>query len=150
MRILIALAESPVFLAIVLSVTAAQLSKILLIVYKQKHKFVWEDILVTGNMPSAHAAIVTALATIILLTEGASPLFFMAFVFAAIVIRDAVGVRRTVGEESKVLTNIIHALKNRFHITIPRKMHESIGHQPIEVFVGVMIGILSAVLVHML
>ena len=67
---------------------------------------------------------------------------------AAIVIRDAVGVRRTVGEESKVLGNVITVLKTKFHVSIPRKMHQSLGHQPIEVFVGTLIGIASAILVH--
>lgn len=139
---------SPIFWAIIVSVVVAQAVKIILLVFKQRQKFVFADLFITGSMPSAHAAIVTALTTIILLTEGFSPLFFAAFVFAAIVIRDAVGVRRTVGEESKVLTNVITALKTKFHISIPRKMHQSLGHQPLEVLVGVVIGIASAIAVY--
>ncbi len=139
---------SPVFFAIIVSVVVAQTVKIILLVFKHKQKFVLADLFVTGNMPSAHSAIVTALTTIVLLTEGFSPLFFTIFVFAAIVIRDAVGVRRTVGEESQVLTNVITALKTKFHINIPRKMHQSLGHQPLEVFVGVLIGIAASVVVY--
>lgn len=139
---------SPFFWAIVIAVIAAQAVKIILLVFKQKQKFVLTDLFVTGSMPSAHSAIVTSLTTIILLTEGFSSLFFATFVFAAIVIRDAVGVRRTVGEETKVLTNVISALKTRFHINIPRKMHQSLGHQPLEVLVGVLIGILTGIVVY--
>ena len=139
---------SQIFLAIIVAVIAAQATKIILLVFKQRQKFVWADLVITGNMPSAHAAIVTSLTTIIFLTEGFSPLFFTTFVFAAIVIRDAVGVRRTVGEESKVLTNVITALKARFHINIPRKMHQSLGHQPIEVLVGTIIGIAASIVVY--
>ena len=140
---------SQVFWAIVVAVIAAQGVKILLLIFKQRQRFVWDDLFVTGSMPSAHAAIVIALVLILFLTEGFSPLFFVAFVMAAIVIRDAVGVRRTVGEESKVLGNVITVLKTKFHISIPRKMHQSLGHQPIEVFVGTLIGIASAVAVHL-
>ena len=140
---------SPIFWAIIVAVIAAQATKIILLVFKQRQKFVWADFFVTGNMPSAHAAIVSALVVILFLTEGLSPLFFVSFVFAAIVIRDAVGVRRTVGEESKVLTNVITALKARFHINIPRKMHQSLGHQPLEVLVGTIIGIISSVVVYL-
>lgn len=139
---------SPVFWAIAVAVSAAQLIKIFLLVFKQKQKFVWQDLFITGNMPSAHAAIVTALSTILLLIEGFTPLFFASFVFATIVLRDAVGVRRAVGEESKVLTNVLIALKQKLHIAIPRRIHESLGHQPIEVFVGVLIGIVSSVVVY--
>ena len=141
---------SPVFWAIIVAVIAAQGVKILLLVFKQGQKFILEDLFVTGSMPSAHAAIVVALVLILLLTEGFSLLFFVSFVFAAIVIRDAVGVRRTVGEESKVLTNVITVLKTKFHIAISRKMHQSLGHQPIEVFVGTLIGIASAIVVYWL
>lgn len=140
---------SPVFWAIAVAVCSAQLTKIVLLVFKQRQRFVWDDLFVTGSMPSAHAAIVTSLVLILFLIEGFSPLFFVAFVMAAIVIRDAVGVRRTVGEESKVLGNVITVLKTKFHITIPRKMHQSLGHQPIEVFVGTVIGAASAILVHL-
>ncbi len=143
------LLASPIFWAITIAIVAAQVVKIILLVFKQKQKFVLDDLFVTGSMPSAHAAIVTSLVLILFLTEGFSPLFFVAFVMAVIVIRDAVGVRRTVGEESKVLTNVIGVLKTKFHITIPRKMHQSLGHQPIEVFVGTLIGIGSAIFVYM-
>jgi acid phosphatase family membrane protein YuiD len=144
------LLTSPVFWAVAVAVCSAQLTKIILLVFKQRQKFVWDDLFVTGSMPSAHSAIVTALVLILFLTEGFSPLFFVAFVMAAIVIRDAVGVRRTVGEESKVLSNVITVLKTKFHITIPRKMHQSLGHQPIEVFVGTVVGIVSSVIVYLL
>lgn len=144
------LLTNPVFWAIIVAVCSAQLTKIVLLVFKQRQKFIWEDFFVTGSMPSAHAAIVVSLVVILLLTEGFSSLFFVAFVFAAVVIRDAVGVRRTVGEESKVLTNVINVLKTKFHITITRKMHQSLGHQPIEVLVGTIIGIASAIVVHVL
>ena len=141
---------SPVFWTIVFSLIIAQVTKIILLVFKHKQKFTLADLFVTGNMPSAHSAVVTSLVTTILLTEGFSSLFFATFVFAGVVIRDAVGVRRTVGEETKELTNVITALKVKFHINIPRKIHQSLGHQPLEVFVGFLIGIAASFGVYFL
>ncbi len=142
------LLSSHIFWSILAASFIAQAAKICLLIFKKKEKFQWSDLFVTGNMPSGHSALVTALTVSILLSEGFSSLFFMSFVFAAVVIRDAVGVRRAVGEEGKVLSNIITALKSRFHINIPRKMHQSLGHQPIEVLVGSLIGIMSSVIVY--
>jgi uncharacterized protein len=139
---------SPVFWAVTIAIVVAQGTKIFLLIFKRGQKFVWEDLFLTGNMPSAHTAIVVALCLILYLTEGFSPLFIASVVFASIVIRDAVGVRRTVGEESQVLTHLIKALKKKFHLNISRKMHENLGHQPIEVFVGGLVGLVSAILVY--
>ncbi|MFA6888594.1 MAG: divergent PAP2 family protein [Candidatus Woesearchaeota archaeon] len=139
---------SPIFWAIVVSLFIAQCAKVLLLVFRQKQKLVWDDLVVTGNMPSTHSAVVLALTVIIMLTEGFTSTFFVSLVFTFIVLRDAVGVRRTVGEESKVLTNVITALKTQFHINISRKMHQSLGHQPLEVFVGSLIGIISSISVY--
>lgn len=144
-----ALFASHIFWALIISVSAAQLLKISILVFKQKQRLVWQDFFLTGNMPSAHAAIVSSLVLIILLTEGFTPLFFVSFVFAAIVIRDATGVRRAVGEESEVLTKVLAVLKAKMHISIPKKIHESLGHQPLEVFIGVLIGIVSSVAVYL-
>lgn len=139
---------SHIFWSILAASLIAQAVKIFLLIFKKKEKFRLSDLFVTGNMPSGHSALVTALTVSILLSEGFSPLFFASFVFAAVVIRDAVGVRRAVGEEGKVLSNIITVLKNRFHINIPRKMHQSLGHQPLEVFVGILIGLFSSIVLY--
>jgi len=141
---------SPVFWAIVVSIVIAQGAKILLLIFKKKEKFVWQDFFVTGNMPSSHSALVTALVVILYLTEGFTPLFFASVVFASIVIRDAVGVRRTVGEESKVLTKVVDVLKKKFHLNISRRIHQNLGHQPIEVLVGVIVGLVVAIAVHLI
>ncbi len=142
------LLSSHIFWSIFVALLVAQTTKIIILVFKKKEKFSFSDLFVTGSMPSGHSAFVSALTASILFTEGFSPLFFASFVFSSIVIRDAVGVRRTVGEEGKVLSNVINVLKHKFHVNIPRKMHESLGHQPIEVFVGAIIGIVTSACVY--
>lgn len=62
----------------------------------------------SGGMPSSHSAVVVSLTTVIGVTEGfQSPLFGLSVVFAAIVIYDAINVRRAVGEQGVVLKSIV-------------------------------------------
>jgi uncharacterized protein len=144
------LLSSPIFWSVALAVVVSQGGKLLFLILKKDKSLVLSDVFMTGGMPSTHSAVVIALTVILYLTEGFTPLFFLAFVLACIVIRDAVGVRRTVGEESKVLTDVVKVLKKKLHLNISRKMHENLGHQPIEVFVGTLLGIMSAVGIYLL
>ena len=96
-----------------------------------------------GGMPSSHSAFVTSLATGIGLYEGFdSTLFALATVFALIVMYDASGVRRAAGKQARVLNAIIEDLNRReLH---PERLRELLGHTPIEVLVGALLGIVIA------
>jgi uncharacterized protein len=118
--------------------------KIIFLMAKDKQPFSLRDLVVTGSMPSAHAALVSSLVLIIYLLEGLSTGFFISLVLALIVLRDALGVRRTAGEEGKVLNEIIKKIK----LKVP-KIHYALGHKPEEVIVGCIIGIGVAVLVFL-
>ena len=95
-------------------------------------------------MPSSHTAFVVSLATIIYLEEGVSTAFAVSLVLALIVIRDAFGVRRTVGEEGQVISNILTKLKMK------TTTHFSVGHTPGQVLVGALVGFLVSVLIYLL
>ncbi|PIN73825.1 hypothetical protein COV20_01780 [Candidatus Woesearchaeota archaeon CG10_big_fil_rev_8_21_14_0_10_45_16] len=132
-----------VLLAVLLAGFGAQLVK--LIVYWFRHKSLsFKDIVVTGGMPSSHSAFVVALATIIYLEEGLSTMFAISLVLAMIVIRDAFGVRRTVGEEGMVITQILKKVK------IKTKTHFALGHTPMQVLVGSLIGFFISMAVYWL
>ncbi|HSU72981.1 MAG TPA: divergent PAP2 family protein [Candidatus Binatia bacterium] len=133
------LANNPVFWSIVIAAVAAQGLKILLILFRHAQDFHLADLVVTGGMPSSHTALVSALALSAYLTEGFTTLFFVTLVLALIVIRDSLGVRRTVGEEGQVISQLITKAKLR----IP--FHYSLGHTPLQVVVGAAIGIVSAI-----
>jgi len=130
-----------VLLSVLLAGFGSQILKLLILLVRHR-KLSWHDVLLTGGMPSSHAAFVVSLATIIYLTEGVSTLFVMSLVFAIIVLRDAFGVRRSVGLEGKAIQQLfkMHHLKSKFHY--------SMGHTPLQVFVGSLIGFGTAVLVH--
>lgn len=132
-----------VIIAIILAGFGAQLIK--LIIYWFKHKSLsWHDLFVTGGMPSSHSAFVVSLSTIIYLTEGATAAFAVSFVLALIVLRDAYGVRRTVGIEGKVIEKLlrINKIKSRYHFAL--------GHTPQQVLVGALLGLVVALGVYYL
>ncbi|MFH1276201.1 MAG: divergent PAP2 family protein [Candidatus Woesearchaeota archaeon] len=132
-----------VILTIILAGFGAQLIK--LIIYWFKHKsLTWHDVFVTGGMPSSHSAFVVSLATIVYLQEGVSSVFAVSLVLAMIVLRDAYGVRRTVGNEGKAIENLfkLHKIKSKYHFAM--------GHTPLQVIVGSLIGFVIALGVHYL
>ena len=99
----------------------------------------------SGGMPSSHSALVCSLATAIALTEGIdSPMFAISVLLALIVMYDASGVRRAAGKQARILNQIIENEGKK--INVQEKLVELLGHSPIEVYVGAIIGIAMAVL----
>lgn len=96
-----------------------------------------------SGMPSGHSAMVISLLTIIGLSEGVdSPLFALSSIFALIVIRDALGIRRYLGQHGKTLNILVNDLKDDkvLEANYPRLL-EKIGHTPLQVIVGSLIGL---------
>lgn len=94
-----------------------------------------------GGMPSSHSALVTSLATVIACKHGfESTEFALSVMFACIVMYDAAGVRRAAGKQAKVLNQIIENLGKK-NINIQEKLTELLGHTPLQVYIGALIGI---------
>lgn len=105
--------------------------------------FVWKRAFSCGGMPSAHAAVVASLATSLGLDFGwTSPFFQVSAVLGGIIIYDAVTLRRVVGEHSQILKEMVRERAGRSFL-----FGEMIGHTPLEASIGVLIGVLCAVLV---
>ena len=101
----------------------------------------------TGGMPSAHSAMVSGLATAIGLTEGFdSAVFMLSLAFATITMFDAAGVRNAAGQQAKLLNQIVEELFTDQHFNAP-KMKELLGHTRLEVFAGLVTGVLVALVV---
>lgn len=130
-----------IILTLLLAGFGAQLVKLIGLWFRHK-RLSWHDLVVTGGMPSSHSAFVVSLATIIYLVEGTSTGFAISLVFAFVVVRDAFGVRRSVGEEGHVIDEMLKKLK------IKKKVHYSMGHTPLQVLVGSVIGVLVAMGVY--
>ena len=127
--------------AVALAGVLATLAKLVGILVSTK-SLKWHDLIVTGGMPSTHSAFVVSLSTIIYLVEGLSTSFVISIVLAVIVMRDAFGVRRSVGNEGKAIEKLFKAHK------IKSKFHYSIGHTPLQVTVGSIIGAVVSFLVY--
>ncbi len=132
-----------IFLSTLIAGLSSQVAKIMVILLVKKQKFKLNDLIVTGGMPSAHSALVGALTTIIGLTEGFTPLFFVVLTFSLIVLRDSMGVRRSVGEEGKLIEKLI----KRENMQIDH-FHYSLGHTPLQVWVGLIMGVISSLVVY--
>lgn len=101
-----------------------------------------------GGMPSAHSALVSALATSVGQTKGwSSPEFAIACMFAVIVMYDAAGVRQAAGQQAKVLNQIVDELFQEGEDLTPERLKELLGHTPLQVLAGLVLGISIALVV---
>ena len=139
------MADYRLLAAILLSIFIVQFVKVAIFMIKYKKRFHVNDIFVTGGMPSSHSALVCSLATGIYFMSGLSVVFVISLVLALIVLRDAYGVRRTVGNEGMIINKIIEKTR----LKIP-EMHYSQGHKPSEVLVGSAIGIVISYVIFAL
>ena len=135
-------------LIITLSVWAiAQCFKVLLGVIREK-RFNFKWFIGTGGMPSSHAASATALATTCGLQEGFDSVpFALACVFALVTMFDAQGVRRSTGQQAEILNKILDDMYWKGRIESQR-LKELIGHTPIEVLIGAVLGFCLAILFY--
>lgn len=111
-------------------------------------KFVAERLIGSGGMPSCHSATVCALTTSVIINEGInSPFFAIATILSIIVMYDAMGVRRETGLQSKALNEIIQLIEDMGKdLSADEKLKEFVGHTPIQVFVGAILGIIVALI----
>jgi len=123
--------------AIVAGWTVSQLVKSLISLSKRKYMGLRSVLFVSGGMPSSHSATLMAVWTVILLTEGVnSAVFGLASAVALIVLYDAVKVRRSSGEQGVALLALLRSEKSI--IPAPRV---AMGHTPLEVVVGSILGV---------
>jgi uncharacterized protein len=102
----------------------------------------------TGGMPSSHSSMVSALATSVGLSMGfGHPVFAVALGFALVVMFDAQSFRRAAGQQARLLNQLVSELFKEHHFS-EKKLVELLGHTRYEVFFGMLLGILVALLVH--
>ena len=109
-------------------------------------KFNFKRIVGAGGMPSSHSAVVMSLAIMIGKEAGfGSYQFGLAVIFALVVMYDATGVRRAAGKQARVLNKIIET-PGLTGLEVQEKLKEALGHTPIQVVVGAIIGIIVGVI----
>ena len=98
-------------------------------------------------MPSSHSAVVTSLSTMIGKEYGIdSAIFAISLIFAFVVMYDAAGVRRAAGKQAKILNKIVDT-PGLTGVEVSERLVEVLGHTPIQVLVGAIIGIVVVIIV---
>ena len=101
----------------------------------------------TGGMPSSHTAFVIAMTTAVGLRNGFdTSIFALCCVFSMVIMYDAAGVRRAAGKQAEIINQLVEAIENT-GIKMDKKLKELLGHSPIEVAAGAVLGIVIAVAV---
>lgn len=146
--------ENIIFLSTITSLCIAQIIKMVLYLLTHKNikvldaieTMVWR----TGGMPSSHSAIVCSLATSTGIKEGISSNYFIfSLVFAMVVLRDSMGVRRAAGLQAKALNSLGKQSAEKTGLEF-KSVKEIQGHSLLEVLTGASLGILIAVIFYLL
>lgn len=144
------LINNRIFMASVSGWLVAQILKTIIHMWFNR-KFVAERLVGSGGMPSSHSATVCALATAAGLEYGGGSFqFAMVAIFAIVVMYDAMGVRRETGIQAKVLNEMMELFTNMGkEMSVEDKLKEFVGHTPLQVLMGALLGILIAVLMYL-
>lgn len=122
----------------------AQVLKVIILLITTR-KLDWTRLIGSGGMPSSHAAFVVSLAMAIGFSQGfESAVFALAAVFALVVMYDAAGVRRAAGKQARLLNRIVTELVEERKKLDYEVLKELLGHTPVEVFAGAVLGALTA------
>lgn len=133
--------NAPFISAAVAFFTAQFLKPIINAIFE--HTFEWKYLITTGGMPSSHTAGVIALVTSIALTQGVGTIYFaIATTFAAIVIHDAMGIRRAAGKQAEVInewSRILSDIHREGQFT-PENLKTMLGHSFSQILGGIALG----------
>ena len=148
MNFLIELTQNRILLSAVTGWVIAQVLKTFIHLWFTK-TFVAERLVGGGGMPSSHSATVCALCTAIAIEYGANSFeFAMAAIFALVVMYDAIGVRQETGKQAKVLNDMIELFTHMGKdLDIEKQLKEFIGHTPLQVVCGAVLGIVTALVI---
>lgn len=144
-----AMLGNQVLVSAVVGWTVAQVLKTL-IDFALNKSFNAERLVGSGGMPSSHSATVCGLTTAAALKYGAGSFeFAISFILAMVVMYDAVGVRQETGKQARLLNSIL--LENPLKLSsevLQQKLKEYVGHTPIQVVAGAILGIVLALVIN--
>lgn len=148
MEFIVELLHNKIFVAAALGWLIAQVSKTIIYMIINR-KFKAERLVGSGGMPSCHSATVCGLATATAIQSGpVSAECAISIMLAIIVMYDAMGVRRETGIQARVLNEMMEMFtKMGKEMTVEEKLKEFVGHTPLQVLVGAILGITIAILV---
>ena len=109
-------------------------------------KFNFKRIIGAGGMPSSHTAIVVSITTMVGKSQGInSVIFAVSLIFSLVVMYDACGVRRQAGKQARILNDIVNT-PGLTTVQVREKLVEALGHTPLQVIVGAIVGFTAGML----
>lgn len=146
MSVVLEILSNRVIQAAALAWAIAQGLKVILTLAISK-KFDSTRVFGSGGMPSSHSAMTCAMLMMVGFQEGfTSTLFALAFCFSGVVMYDAAGVRRSTGKNAAVLNRLLDRLTSDGLTLDEEHLKELVGHTPIQVVAGALLGILVGTL----
>lgn len=146
MEYLLQIAQNEVVQTSILSWFIAQMLKVLIVLIIEK-KLDFTRITGSGGMPSSHSSFTVSLACACGFIDGFDSVSFgLAAAFSLVVMYDASGVRRAAGHQAAVLNQIIEKIGKEDISVTGKKLKELLGHSPVEVFAGAILGIIVAII----
>ncbi len=132
--------RNPILVSALLAWGVAQASKVP-VEWARRRRLNLGLLVSAGGMPSSHAALVSAMATAVGLREGlASTAFAISLIVALIVMYDAAGIRRAASIQAHILNQILDEVFAGRPLS-EQRLKELIGHTPMEVFIGALLGV---------
>ena len=141
--------QNRIFVSAALGWLIAQVLKTLIHFIINK-KFLMERMVGSGGMPSSHSSTVCAMAAAAGMEYGGGRFEFAVTVMLAIIVMyDAMGVRRETGKQGRVLNEMLEIFLNMGNEISPEaKLKELVGHTPLQVLMGAILGIIIAVAIN--
>lgn len=124
----------------------AQILKFILVLVIYK-RFDFRRFIGSGGMPSSHSSLVVSLTMSIGFIKGFDSLMFaLSAVMSLVVMYDAAGVRRSAGQQAAILNKIVEDWGRADYSLTEKKLKELLGHTPVEVIAGAILGIIIAII----
>ena len=146
MGVILEILGNRVIQAAALAWAVAQALKVMLTLAISR-RFDKSRVLGSGGMPSSHSAMACAMLMTIGFREGfSSSIFALAFCFSGVVLYDAAGVRRSTGRNAAVINQLMDMLSGNGYTFDEKRLKELVGHTPIQVLAGALLGTLIGTL----
>ena len=146
MGVILEILGNRVIQAAALAWAVAQALKVMLTLAISR-RFDKSRVLGSGGMPSSHSAMACAMLMTIGYREGfSSSIFALAFCFSGVVMYDAAGVRRSTGRNAAVINQMMDILSGNGYVLDEKRLKELVGHTPIQVLAGALLGMLIGTL----
>ena len=146
MGVILEILGNRVIQAAALAWAVAQALKVMLTLAISR-RFDKSRVLGSGGMPSSHSAMACAMLMTIVFREGfSSSIFALAFCFSGVVMYDAAGVRRSTGKNAAVINQLMDMLSGNGYTFDEKRLKELVGHTPIQVLAGALLGTLIGTL----